>query len=92
MKRISILRLKRIWSGASRGGSVSLSMKRISILRLKHASGAHVATSDDRAINEKNLNSEIETRRFDSVPRHEERFTINEKNLNSEIETDDKMA
>ena len=61
-------------------------MIRISILRLKLDTIRRCYRQDYRAINDKNLNSEIET-----LPRliapETLRGSINDKNLNSEIET-----
>ena len=61
-------------------------MKRISILRLKLFC-LDIFTNSVKSINEKNLNSEIETNlRTVDTPKPVAP-TINEKNLNSEIET-----
>ena len=72
------------------------SMKRISVLRLKHNknepdrnNGANPYQHRSETIgslNEKNLNSEIETPDYRFVQRPF-RSALNEKNLNSEIET-----
>ena len=62
MTRISILRLKRRIGQAFREHLRPLSMTRISILRLKRFLAAlSVGNGAWRAINDKNLNSEIET-------------------------------
>ena len=65
-------------------------MIRISILRLKLRL-SHTRTDKRTAINDKNLNSEIETSQ--QAEETKERLgTINDKNLNSEIETENKES
>ena len=62
-------------------------MIRISILRLKHTPNRVRHTNPRQlTINDKNLNSEIETYKGKAI-KWIKRETINDKNLNSEIET-----
>ena len=69
MIRISILRLKprTIWSGMNKISN--LPMIRISILRLKHLNEP-VLVPSKRTTNDKNLNSEIETKVVEKVMEH----------------------
>ena len=63
-----------------------LSMIRISILRLKRSMFYNSSEIGCNAINDKNLNSEIETNHAVTLPLPFS-TSINDKNLNSEIET-----